>query len=431
MQPSVAQIFGDAQDDPALRIQTLDGIRGIAVMGILAMNIIAFAMPFPAYINPAAYGGTTGADFVAWLLSFILVDGKMRTLFSLLFGASMWLVIAQAERKGESGRATHFWRMLFLLMFGLIHYYLIWMGDILALYALCGMLAYPLIRRTSRSLVKIAIALFVVQFFLWALVAGSIHMVEIMGNAPNADPAMVRTLADMRAGLMGPESPDIARELAAFGAGGSYATAFAFRTGPDYLFGPLFMLLQFGLETIALMLLGAALLKNGLLKGDWDDRDARRLAIRLALPAIIGLVAAAIVVVRSGFDTVTTFTTSMIWTMPFDTLLGIAYAPALVIWLKPRLQTPLVQRIVAAGRAAFTNYLGTSIIMTTLFYGYGFGLFGLLGRVEIYGVVAVMCALMLLWSKPWLARHAYGPLEWLWRTLARREVQPWQKAQAS
>jgi uncharacterized protein len=83
-----------------------------------------------------------------------------------------------------------------------------------------------------------------------------------------------------------------------------------------------------------------------------------------------------------------------------------------------------VGRIAAAGRAAFTNYLGTSILMTTLFYGYGFGLFGTLGRAELWLVVLAAWALMLAWSKPWLDRFAYGPFEWLWRTLARGRVQP-------
>ncbi|MBA3834514.1 MAG: DUF418 domain-containing protein, partial [Sphingomonas sp.] len=87
----------------------------------------------------------------------------------------------------------------------------------------------------------------------------------------------------------------------------------------------------------------------------------------------------------------------------------------------------LTERIAAAGRAAFTNYLGTSILMTGLFYGWGLGLYGSLGRAELYLVVFAMWALMLLWSKPWLDRFAYGPFEWLWRSLARWDVQPMRK----
>jgi uncharacterized protein len=425
MRPSIAQIFGDAPDTRGLRIVPLDGIRGIAVMGILVMNILAFAMPFPAYINPLSYGGSTGADFWAWLIAFIAVDGKMRGLFSLLFGASMWLVIDSAEAKGESGAATHYWRMVFLLIFGLIHCYLIWMGDILALYALCGMIAYFFIRWQPRALITTALVMFGIQFLLWAVGGASIHALEFAAAQPNAAADVVQAYKEMAPALMGPDAPSIAEELKAFT--GSYGDALALRTEGEYAFGPLAMFVQFGLETIALMLVGAALLKNGLLAGDWDRSRANALALKFAIPALIGLGISAYLIIASGFATVPTFTISFIWTMPLDWMLTIAYAAWLINWIKPRVGGALVGRLAAAGKAAFTNYLGTSIIMTTLFYGYGFGLFGTLGRAQCYLVVLVMCAVMLLWSKPWLDRFQYGPLEWLWRSLSRRSLQPMQK----
>ena len=89
------------QPEPPPRIATLDIVRGIAVMGILAMNIVAFAMPFQAYVNPIAYGLESDADLASWVFSFIFVDGKMRGLFSFLFGASMLLVIERAEAAGR------------------------------------------------------------------------------------------------------------------------------------------------------------------------------------------------------------------------------------------------------------------------------------------------------------------------------------------
>jgi uncharacterized protein len=107
-------------------------------MGILAMNVVAFAMPFNAYLNPAAFGMEGSADYWSWAFSFILIDGKMRGLFSFLFGASLLLVIERAETKGESAASIHYRRMVWLLLFGLLHYYLIWFGDILAGYAMIG-----------------------------------------------------------------------------------------------------------------------------------------------------------------------------------------------------------------------------------------------------------------------------------------------------
>ena len=111
---------------PPPRIATLDIVRGVAVLGILAMNVVGFSMPFNAYLNPAAFGMEGQADYISWLLSFILIDGKMRGLFSFLFGASLLLVIERAEAKGESAASIHYRRMVWLLVFGLLHYYFIW-----------------------------------------------------------------------------------------------------------------------------------------------------------------------------------------------------------------------------------------------------------------------------------------------------------------
>jgi uncharacterized protein len=104
----------------------------------------------------------------------------------------------------------------------------------------------------------------------------------------------------------------------------------------------------------------------------------------------------------------------------------VAYA-ALII-LMTRSGGALARRIAATGRTAFTNYLGTSIVMTTLFYGYGFGLFGTMSRSELWLVVVPTWALMLWWSKAWLERYRYGPFEWLWRSLARGARQPMRRA---
>ena len=116
-------------------------------------------------------------------------------------------------------------------------------------------------------------------------------------------------------------------------------------------------------------------------------------------------------------------------TVPFRPLMVVAYAALAV--LAARRGGWLVARIAAAGRAAFTNYLGTSILMTGLFYGWGAGLFGRFSRIELWLVVFAMWALMLAWSKPWLERFQYGPFEWLWRTLARWQWQPMRRAAAA
>jgi len=102
----------------------------------------------------------------------------------------------------------------------------------------------------------------------------------------------------------------------------------------------------------------------------------------------------------------------------------IGYIALLVYLIQKFAQHPVMHRVAAVGRAAFTNYLATSLLMTFIFYGWGLGLYGQVGRAELYLFVLGAWALMLLWSKPWLMRFRFGPLEWLWRSLARRKVQP-------
>ena len=138
------------------RIVALDAVRGMAVLGILLLNIVDFAMPRYAYVDPTFYGGASGADWWAWALSFIVADGKMRGLFSMLFGASTLLVAERAQAAGDSPFRVHMARMTVLFLIGMVHAYLIWSGDILVLYALCGVLAFAF--REARMSTLLAIA---------------------------------------------------------------------------------------------------------------------------------------------------------------------------------------------------------------------------------------------------------------------------------
>ena len=102
---------------------------------------------------------------------------------------------------------------------------------------------------------------------------------------------------------------------------------------------------------------------------------------------------------------------------------------AVLVWLAPRMAPGwLGQRLIAAGRMAFSNYIGMSLVMAIVFQGWGFGLFGELGRTEMLVPVVLGCCAMLLWSKPWLDRFAYGPLEWVWRCCTYGRIFPLKRA---
>jgi len=407
-----------AATEPPPRIVTLDIVRGVAVMGILAMNIVAFAMPFQAYMNPLAFGNEGPADIASWAFNFVFVDGKMRGLFSFLFGASMLLVIERAEAAGRSPAAIHYSRMAWLLLFGLVHFYFIWHGDILAGYAQIGLIAFFFRRKSTGTLIRWGIGLLVVQLLAFGGLAAGAFYLQTQAAMPGAPADVVREWQGLQAELGVPAGAALAQKLALFT--GPYAGIVAHQL--DDALEPFVSTLMFGWETLAYFLFGMAALKNGFLRGEWDDARYRRTAligfgIGIPVYALLGFIA-----YRGGFDIPILLATVMAGTVPFRPLMVVATA-ALVILLTRR-GGALVARIAAAGRAAFTNYLGTSIVMTAWFYGWGFGMYGSFSRVELWVTVFAMWALMLLWSKPWLDRFQYGPFEWLWRSLSRFEPQP-------
>lgn len=400
------------------RLITLDALRGFAVMGILAMNIVAFAMPFWAYITPLAYGGETAAERSAWVFSYVLLDGKMRGFFSLLFGASMMLIVDSAEAKGESAARVHYSRMFWLALFGLTHFYFIWFGDILFLYAAAGCLAFLFRKWESPRLIKWALIIFSVHLLLFGLQFIGLQVLQFFATQPGVSADLAKQYREIMA------SPDFdfdtARQLAVHR--GDYAGIVAEKLGNwGKPFGGLLQSLG---ETLPLMMLGMAMKKNGFLTGEWERADYVLWARKMIIPGIILSALVAAMVVITNYDKITAIAAFFIWSAIPRTMLTIGYAAVLMLVIARYANSGFISRVAAAGQAAFTNYLGTSIVMTTIFYGYGFGLFGHVGRIELWAFVVGAWAVMLLWSKPWLERYRYGPLEWLWRSLARMKLQP-------
>ena len=403
---------------PDTRHISLDALRGFAVMGILAMNIVAFAMPFWAYITPQAYGGDTATERGVWVLSYILLDGKMRGFFSLLFGASMMLIVDRAEAKGENPARVHYARMFWLALFGLAHFYFIWFGDILFLYAAVGCVAFLFRKWEPRRLIKWALIIFSVYLLLFGAQFVGLQVLQFFATQPDASADLVKQYREIMA------SPDFdfntAKQLAVHR--GDYAGIVASKL--EHWGKPFGGVLQSIGETLPLMMIGMALKKNGFLTGEWESADYVRWARKMMVPGLILSALAGFMVVMANYDRITAIAAFFIWSAIPRTMLTIGYAAVLMLAIARYAGSGFIARVAAAGQAAFTNYLGTSIVMTTIFYGYGLGLFGYVGRIELWLFVFGAWALMLLWSKPWLERFRYGPLEWLWRSLARGKLQP-------
>lgn len=398
---------------------TLDFIRGIAVLGILYANIVGFSQPMIAAVWPQALSGPMdSADRAVWLAQFLLIDGKMRGLFAMLFGAGLVLF---TEAKGTRLQ----WRRLVLLaLFGIAHYFLLFRGDILFSYALCGMVILML--GAQRMDAPAALALGIVTYLAGAALLGLPFL-----NAVWAEQRALALCADGLRCITVPgaeaywqditrELNDAARETRIMS--GSFGGILAYNLNEEQsglLWGGILGLF----ESLPSMLIGIGLYRAGLFNGQAGPRlwqwGVAGIALGLALTWPLALIQ-----MRSGDPY---YLTLLIALGPAQAarvpmMLGMV---ALLAWLAPRMvQGWLGQRLVAAGRMAFSNYLGTSLLMAVVFQGWGLGLYGQLGRVEMLVPVTLGCILMLLWSKPWLDRFAYGPLEWLWRCLTYRRFFP-------
>jgi uncharacterized protein len=136
------------------RIVSIDVVRAFAVLGIFLMNVVSMGLPAEAYDDPSAAGGDTGLDLWTWAVNFVLVDGKMRALFTMIFGASL-VLMAERGTSALGPAKTHHRRMAWLLVFGLLHAHLLWVGDILCIYAIAGCIVYPLRRLPPRALIAL------------------------------------------------------------------------------------------------------------------------------------------------------------------------------------------------------------------------------------------------------------------------------------
>lgn len=412
------------------RIDSLDSLRGLAVLGILLMNIIGFGLPM-AYEDPSVYGGSTGPDLGVWLATSLFFEGTMRGLFTLLFGAGVILFTSRVEATRPADAADlHVRRMLWLILFGFVNsHLLLWRGDILYEYGICGLVLYAFRRTAPQKLVVIAILLFVgltvrgaVDYHsLTTLQATAAAAQEAKLNGRDLTTLQAEALDDWREELshMKPSQEDLQEEIDAIR--GSFATAFPVVTDDIFQWRTSFFY-QYGFfEDLATMMLGMALFMTGGLQGRWSRRQYTWLMLGGYGVGVMVNALEAWAVLSSGFDpVVNTFN----WLVSYElgrvpTTLG-HIGLVMLIW-RSGVFAGALQRLGAVGRMAFTNYLMQSVIGMLLFTGVGLGLFGQLARHELYYVVAGIWLLQLLWSPWWLARYHYGPFEWLWRALTYRQ----------
>jgi uncharacterized protein len=419
------------------RYFTVDVLRGFALLGILAMNIVLFGWPWPAYSNPLRTGGSS-LEKGAWFFNHLIFEDKMMTIFSMLFGAGLVLMDQRAEARGARIRGVYYRRVLLLLAIGLVHSYLIWIGDILVLYAQCGLLLYFFRNLRPPTLIICGI--------LALLVMVPINL-GLVGMADSMKATAKRVEAQKKAGekpdprdekvaeawnkdyskFMAPtreqEEKGWKAEMEAYR--GSYRGIVKFRavflvflqTIGTVMLGMLFM-------AIGRMLIGMGLMKLGVFSGE----RSRRFYIGMVMIGYgIGLplmVFDGLELLRHQFSHEYLLHGGKFFNSYGSVVVALGHVGMLILVVKSGALSWLTKRLAAVGRMALSNYLTHSIACTTLFYGYGFGLYGRVNRIGLAGIVLTIWVAQLLISPIWLKYFRFGPAEWLWRSLTYGHPQP-------
>ena len=414
---------------PAERVEAIDVVRGFALLGILLMNILAFGLPFRAYSDPTTDGTTEGIDFAVFLTVDFFSEGVMRALFSMLFGAGV-AILASGPRAKPIG--IYYRRQFLLLAFGLFDaFVLLWTGDILVLYALAGIVLYPLRNWQPKALFATAglafaylATFYIVTSFALTVLPEQAEAVQARIAAGEAVSAADRTLlaewADLKANFYPPQEA-LDREATKFQ--GSYPQSFAANAaelGGMYAFVyPLFMFW----DAFACMVLGMALYKTGVLRG---ERSARFYVWLAACGFAVGGAVNGFelwMVVRSGFASVWVSGASTVTNDLGRVAMALGFMAVVMIVCRRGWWSRARAGLAAVGRMALTNYILQSVLGLFIFHSFGLGLWNELPRHQLYVVVLAEWALNIAFSVWWLRRYRFGPLEWLWRSLTYGRLQ--------
>ncbi|HFT4659031.1 TPA: DUF418 domain-containing protein YeiB [Klebsiella pneumoniae] len=369
---------------------TLDFVRGVAILGILLLNISAFGLPKAAYLNPAWSGSASHSDAWTWALLDLLAQVKFLTLFALLFGAGLQLLLPRGKRWIQS-------RLTLLALLGFIHGLFFWDGDILLAYALVGLVSWRMVREAHhvKSLFNTGVVLYLTGIAVLVLLGMISGTVANRSWAPDAANLQYEQYWKLHGGMeaVSNRADMLSDNLLALGA-------------------------QYGWQLAGMMLMGAALMRCGWLKGQFSLRHYRRTG---ALLVAAGMAVNLPAIFAQWYLAWDYRWCAFLLQAPRELsapLQAIGYA-ALAWGYWPQLcRFRLVGAIACVGRMALTNYLLQTLICTTLFYH--LGLFMRFDRLQLLAFVPPIWAVNLLVSSLWLRRFRQGPVEWLWRQLTLR-----------
>ena len=422
------------------RVSSIDLLRGFSLMGILLMNITDFAYGFKNYafplstVKPVFSGPHWKVNTAVWFLRWILAEGKMRAMFSMLFGAGVILLTQRAEQRGAGSRVADIFtrRNMWLVLFGMLHGYLIWSGDILFYYGLAALLfLFPFRNVRVKRLLWVAGIILVIHCLLSAGQYASESHTRNAAAKANAKLAQHQTLTESEVGDL--KNWSDTQDRWRMSDKSRYADIAAMQHGywkaqghnaREVLQGELKgAYFDFG-DWVGMMLLGMALYKNGFLTGKSSMKTyAWTAAIGLGVSwSVVGIGAW-----KSWVGHFDLFQTTRWMLLPYD--LGrvagaLGNAGLLLMIVKAGALQWLTRRVAAVGQMALSNYLLTSITMMLVFAWGPWHWYGYVEYYKIYYAVAAMWIFNMTFSSIWLRYFEFGPMEWVWRSLTYWKRQP-------
>ncbi len=400
------------------RISAIDTLRGFAVLGILLVNIQLFSMINAAHLNPSAYGDLTGWNYHVWFYTYSLAESKFIALFSMLFGSSMLLIHSRYQVYGLDYAITYQKRRFAVLMaIGLLHAYLLWPGDILVTYGLCGLLLLPVLHTTLTPRVLIISGILLL----------SIPSLNMLGSAVSpdllSDDEIIQAIDQWL-----PSPASYQHELNAYR--GNWLGQQQQRMNEAFHMHIQSMPLSFMWQCGGLMLIGMALFRLGILSASRSVQTYRYMMLTgfgLGLPILF---------YNSHHWAQTDWSLDYFETVGYQInywagpVLVVGYIGLIMTLCKSERLAWLTRPLAQTGRMALSNYLLQSLLCSLIFYGHGLGLFGKLERVEQFTVVLIIWSINILFSTIWLRHFQYGPIEFIWRRLSQRNLQQVQQSPA-
>jgi uncharacterized protein len=426
------------------RIVILDSLRGIAILGILLMNIPSFALPPPVQHDPSVLNEWGTVDFTTWRIVQWFPEGTQRAVFSMLFGAGILLFIGGKEKKlnGMMPADYFFRRQLWLITFSLFDVFvLLWSGDILLDYAVLGMIMFAFRNMPPKKLLICAGLCFI--FMLLTENRDLYHDKEIIHRGElvaRIDTAKISLtlIQKEQLGAMEDfknkntlESKQKAMKKNIEKSTGSYSDLYEYRTN-RYL-NQLVSYLYFGIWDVMLfMFIGMAFFKMGILTGQASVKTYLWMTF---VGLSVGLTVSWFRLQQQVDAKFNWYEyTKQVWFSSYElsrTFRSIGILGFIMLMYKSGWFKWLFSLLRPVGQMAFTNYLMQSLLCGLFFYGVGFGMYSKLQRHEIYYVVASVWAIQIIWSHIWLRHFRFGPLEWLWRSLTYWKKQPMKKNKSS